>query len=352
MVAHLLVAIHVVTRRTWGERFVVFRRMVLPILPASALMLWSLGIHVTEPHGAMSGFVSLGKAVPFWENGYNLWAEWFWGFTKLSISSVVPCIVLGVLALHAIWNRHPGSPFFSPWALLALAVLYFFLPYTTTNWFHVNSRIIPFLWVAALVRVPEKLPRKMLTLLGVSAALYSLGMGADFVRLDADRAKFTAGMNSVPERSRLLPLVFRHKMTSENTRSLLHAWGFYASAKDTSMPLLFAHSRSFPVMYADPPEPRFNHLLLEAFSANMSTPAFMCDELRSHGIVVDDCRAEWNQRWGEFWKAALPKYDHVLMWEASADAKAMVPPEYRVKLEQGHLTIYERVSSPGAAARR
>ena len=70
----------------------------------------------------------------------------------------------------------------------------------------------------------------------------------------------------VPEGATLLPLVFRSKGTSENTRSLLHAWGYYVVEKQTSAPLLFAHSRSFALMYREPPDTQFNHLVLESFA--------------------------------------------------------------------------------------
>lgn len=346
MVAHLLVAIHIVTRPSWADRLQWARRVIPALAPTTALMLWSLALHFTEPKGAMVGFVEHQKEIGFWELGYNLWAEWFWGFTSLSISSMVPSVVLGVLALVAIWRRHQGAMFFSPLALAALAALYLFLPYSATNWFHVNSRIIPYLWLAALVRIPDRLPKPLLGVLGLSAVLYSAGMGADFVRLERDRAKFTAGMSVVPEHARLLPLVFRHKLTSENTRSLLHAWGFYAEAKETSMPLLFAHSRSFPVMYREPPKARFNHLVLESFASTMSSPHWMCDMMRSAGIYLNDCQGEWKARWGEFWQDSLQEFDHVLLWDATPEAKALVPPVYRVKFEQDRLTIYERVAPP------
>ena len=73
-------------------------------------------------------------------------------------------------------------------------------------------------------------------------------------------AAFTAGIDAVPRGARLMPLVFRAKGVSENSRSLLHAWGFYVVAKDTSAPLLFAHSRSFPVMYREAPPLSLIHI--------------------------------------------------------------------------------------------
>jgi hypothetical protein len=203
--------------------------------------------------------------------------------------------------------------------------------------------------MAFLVRVPERLPKALLATLGVLAVTYSVGMGVDFVRLDQDRAKFTAGIPAVPEGSKLLPLIFSRKLTSENTRSLQHAWGFYAIEKHTSAPLLFAHSRSFPVMYKEPPPPQFNHLVLESFAPMMRNPTWMCDTLRDGGIFVEDCEAAWRERWAEFWARALPAYDHVLMWDATPEARALVPPEYKTVFQQDRLTILERTGPQLAA---
>ncbi len=338
MVVHLLVGLHAATRATWRARFQA-AKLIVPLLPSSALVIAALLSHVMEPTGAMHGFVRFTMQIPPWEMLYNLWAEWLWGFTWLSISSF--CAAAG-LAWIAFTRRRESVTFFEPLAFVVLLVLYASMPYIATNWFHVNSRLIPFLWVAALVRVPERLPRRAVALLTLSAVLYSAGMGIDYVRLEKDRQKFVAGMAAVPQGSTLLPLLFKRQLTSENTRSLLHAWGFYVTEKQTDAPLLFAHSRSFPVMYREPPPPRFNHLVLESFAPSMGSPAWMCGSLRAGGVVVD-CQAEWQRAWNEFWRDAVPRYDHVLMWDPTPEVLALVPPAYRVTFTQDQLVIFERI---------
>jgi hypothetical protein len=335
----LLVAVHVATRRAWRERGDQALALLAPLVPAGALVASSLWVHFTEPVGPMTADVALGRMVPPWELVYNLWAEWTWAFTKLEVATIVPTILL---AAWAALRWRDDVPFFGPVAVAVLLALYVFSPYVATNWFHVNSRFIPFLWLAALVRLPERLPRRVPALLGACAIASSVGMGVDYVRLSRDWARFTAGIGAVPEGARLLPLVFRSKGTSENTRALLHVWGFYVTEKHTSAPLLFTHSRSFPVVYRDAPPARFNHLVLEAFAPSMGSPAFLCDTLRSTGIAIDDCEAEWRARWAEFWRDAEPRYDHVLLWDAPAAARALVPAEYRVVFEQGELTLLAR----------
>lgn len=353
LVVHMLVLIEAVRAPSWKERGAALRSMALPLVPVTALVLFSMFEHLRDNVGPMSAFVHHHKMVPPWELAYNLWAEWFWGFTKLSITSVVPCLLLAFYAAPRLVDPTPSrrtqSPmFFSTAAVLALGLLFCLAPYRVTNWYHVNSRLIPFLWVALLLRVPDRLPKRVMAVLGVAAVLYSAGMGADFVRLDRDRERFTAGIAAVPEGSKLLPLVFRHKGVSDNTRSLLHAWGFYVTEKYTSAPLLFAHSRSFPVMYSVPPAVRFNDLVLENFAATMVTSANFCESTR---VVTDDCLGEYRARWAEFWRDATPLYDHVLLWEPSDEALDRVPAEYSVAFRQSGLVIMQRGAKVRAAQR-
>jgi hypothetical protein len=293
----------------------------------------------------MTGFMDFQKALAPWELIYNLWAEWFWGYTNLSLSSIVPCVVLGVLGVRRLMQRGTGDdagrdapPFFSGWAFLALALLYCFLPYKMTNWFHVNSRLIPYVWIGLLLYLPERLPRPLAGVLVLAGVLYSAGMGVDFVRLDAERQEFSAGLEAVPEGARLLPLVFRHKSASVNTRNLLHMWGYYVAERRTSAPLLFAHSRSFPVSYRTPPPPRFNHLVLESFAPEATTPGVVCKSAARY----DGCEELFASTWGKFYSEAQPQFSHLLLWDPSPEAAAVVPPAYAPIFHRGRLTIYAR----------
>ncbi len=348
LVVHLLLAIEAArpAHGSWKQRFEVLKKMALPLLPVTALVVMSLYEHMRDNGGPMTAFVQHQKMIAPWELVYNLWAEWFWGFTKYSITSIVFAFFLLVLGLM---NRRQSPTFFSPFAVLVLLGLYCCTPYRMTNWYHVNSRLIPFLWLAMLVRVPDKLPKRLLAVLGVSGLLYTAGMGYDFVRLDRDRQSFTAGIQAVPEGARLLPLLFKQKGSSENTRSLLHAWGFYVTEKYTSAPLLFAHSRSFPVMHASPPPVRFNQLVLENWAAMMKTTENFCE---TNTVVVDDCAVEYKKRWAEFWRDATPLFDHVLLWEPTAEAMSLVPDSYKVTYRQGGIVVMARTSTEGPTVAR
>jgi hypothetical protein len=338
LVVMLLVAVHLAATRAWRRpREVV--ALVLPLVPSGCLVAVSLWAQLTEPAGAMQGHVSLDHFVPPWELAYNLWAEWFWAFTWREITTLVPCLALG---LWAIWRSRDDVPFFGPAAFAVLAVLYLFAPYVAGNWFHVGSRFIPFLWLAALVRLPERIPKWLGVLLGASAATYAAGMGVDYVRLSRDWARFAAGTSVVPQGSKLLPLIFRSKGGSENTRNVLHAWGLYVVAKQTSAPLLFAHSRGFPVMYREPPPEQYNHLVLESFAPSMRSPDWLCQILRKEGAIDEDCRAEWERRWATFWHQTEPRFDHILMWDAPDEVMALVPKDYRVVFREAELTVLAR----------
>jgi hypothetical protein len=76
----------------------------------------------------------------------------------------------------------------------------------------------------------------------------------------------------------------------------------------------------------------------------MADPEWMCASLRAGG-VYSDCEEHWRQRWSEFWSAAIPIYDTVLMWDPTPQALTVVPTAYRVKYHADKLWIYERVGA-------
>jgi len=339
LAVHFLIAFEALTKRTWKDRIANLRAMVVPLLPTTALAVLSFVRHLEDAVAPITTATISTKLIAPWELAYNLWAEWFWGYSNLSLSSMVPCLLLAAFAIPRLRSLEPKPAFFSPWALGALALLFCFVPYKMTNWFHVNSRFIPFLWIGLLLYVPARLPRPVVALLGVSALLYTAGMGIDYVRLDRERAEFTAGIDAVPEGAKLMPLMFKHKGVSANTRNLLHMWGYYVVEKKTSAPLLFAHSRSFPLTYADPlPPARFNHLVLEPFAPEAGSPATVC---RS-AARFDDCDTLFAATWKRFYDEATPRYDHLLLWDAPPEAAAAVPAQYERTFARGRLAIYAR----------
>jgi len=56
-------------------------------------------------------------------------------------------------------SRPPSSPL----AFAVLGGLFLFLPYITTNWFHVNSRVMAYLWIRGVFcRLPDQLDVRLL----------------------------------------------------------------------------------------------------------------------------------------------------------------------------------------------
>ena len=83
-----LETIYALTRSSWRERLASLKTLGWPLAPVSSLVVVSVAQHLRDTTGSMSIFVRNTKLVAPWELGYNLWAEWFWSFTKLSMSTI------------------------------------------------------------------------------------------------------------------------------------------------------------------------------------------------------------------------------------------------------------------------
>ncbi len=336
VIVGLLAFIEAVRRAGWQASSRAALALWLPLVPAAALTAWSA---LAQLHGGSGAESSAWILRPPWEQVYNAWALWMWGFSRWSATSLVATVALAAFAVR---GRKSDIRFFSWPAIIVLSALYFFGPYHAANWFCVNARLLPALWMAALLRVPPALPRWLTRALVASAALYALGLGFDYVRLGRDWRRFTAAAAAIPEHAKVLPLVFDRKGSGENTWPMLHAWGLVVVEKHTTAPLLFAHSRSFPVSYRQQPSEQLNQLHLEVFPEGMRDPAALCGELKLRGIVARDCDGLYAQLWRDFWLEAAPLGDYLLVYGASAEAIAQLPRDYAETWREGTLVIYAR----------
>jgi len=173
------------------------------------------------------------------------------------------------------------------------------------------------------------------------ALLFSAATGADYLRLDRDRAEFTAGIDAVPARATLLPLLFRHSKTSAFIASLTHTWGYYTVARDTSAPLVFAAERSYPITYRRFPPPALIAPALDMFARRNATPALVCKALRQVPIGTA-CAAAHRDIWAAFWTEAEPRFTHLLTWAMPSETRALIPDRYRRVYAAGDLEIYAR----------
>jgi len=281
-------------------------RPYAPLVLALGLAAWSVLAEVGRAHAASVHRLSYR---PVWETAYELWAKYAWAFSKAELASLVP---FGVLAWALFRGRHEEVPLLSAPAVAALLVMAFVVPSEMLDWFAVNSRVLPFLYAAALVRAPERVPTPLVAVVAAAGLACSAGLGYDYLRLGREMDAIAAGVDAVPERADLFPCILDPKGSSENTWALANGWGLYVVAKRTSAPLVFAHSPSFPLGYRTPP-PEDEHPLRLAELAQSRSAAARAELAR---IAA---RHAWVLAWGD-------------------DVEP--PPSHALRFERGELRIY------------
>jgi hypothetical protein len=336
-VAGGLAALDVAARPGWRARRAGAVALLLPLAPAGLLALVAAQHHMMK---AAHTTALAGRAFSYlnpWESIAHLWTDASGAFTWWGSATLVPAVLLPWFA----WKqRRSRPPFFSNAAIIVLAAAYFGLPVMLSNWWHLNCRLVPFLWVALALRVPRTLPRPVAFALVACALASSAAAALDYVRLDRDRAEFTAGMDAVPARAPLLPLMFKRSKTSTFTASLTHAWGYYSVAKDTSAPpLVFAVERSYPITYREFPPEVLIPPALDRFAEFQGTPAQVC-KLVGRGPDDAGCNAAWRELWASFWRKAEPRFSYLLTWAMPDEARPMIPARYRRTFAAGALEIY------------
>jgi hypothetical protein len=337
-----LTALHVARRPGWHARLDEARALLLPLVPAGLLALVAAQHHLVKAAhttaAAAPAFVYLNP----WENLAHLWTDVSGAFTRFGSMTIVPAVVLPWFAWR---ERRTERPLLSRAAIVILAVAYVALPIMLSNWWRLNCRLVPFLWIALLLRLPATLPRPVAALLAACALAFSAATGVDYVRLDRDRAEFTAGVGAVPPRATLLPLMFARSKTSTFTDSLAHAWGYYTVARDTSAPLAFAVERTYPITYREFPPRGLIPPALDQFAQRNATPARVCRTL-DRWPVDAQCTAAWRAVWDGFWREAEPRFSHLLVWAMPPEARSLIPASYQQIFADGKLQIFGRRVSP------
>jgi hypothetical protein len=337
----LLVALHAASRATWRDRIAAGLTLLTPLAPAALLSLFAAQHHLFKTAGASTlasgGFAYLNPL----EIVVHFWTDASGALTRWGSMTIVPAILLPWFA----WKqRRVARPFFSTAGLAVLMALYVALPVMISNWWYFHCRFVPFLWAGLALRLPTTLRRPVAGALAACALSASVVMGVDYVRLDRDRAAFTAGLDAVPARATLLPLMFSQRKTSDFTASLTHVWGYYTVLKDTSAPLVFAIERSYPITYREFPPRALIPPALDQFAERNATPALMCKA--QHPPDAAACTAAWRQRWDTFWREAEPRFSHVLTWAMPPEARAMLPAHYRRVFAANQLEIYAHDAPP------
>ena len=342
-----LVALHAARRATWPARVTAGLTLLLPLAPAGILSVLSAQRHLIKTEHSSAAAAAFLYLNP-WETAEHLWLDVSGALTRWGGMTVIPALLLPLFA----WKqRRVARPFLSTPAMAILAAAYFALPVMLSNWNYLNCRLVPFLWAGLALRLPSTLPRPVVVALTACAFSFSVILGVDYLRLDRDRAEFTAGIDAVPEGATLLPLMFKRSKTSHYTASLTHAWGYYTVAKDTSAPLVFGVERSYPITYREFPPRKLIPPALDRFAERYGTPAQVCKMLGQFPVDAA-CTAAWRELWLGFWKEAEPRFSHVLTLAISPEARSMIPGRFHRVFAAGELEIYARETSAAAATTR
>jgi hypothetical protein len=342
VVAVGLVGLEIMTRPTWRARIAASLTLLSPLVPVGVLLAVTALHHLVKAEGSTASAASDFVYLPPWELIAHTWLDASGALTRWGSMTIVPALLLPYFAWK---HRQTAWPFFSNLAMAILAVAYLGLPFMLSNWWHLNCRLVPFLWAGAALRMPTALPKWVAVVLAASALSFSAVLGFDYIRLDRDRAAFTAGLDAVPERATLLPLLFKHGRTSDFTASLTHAWAYYVVAKNTSAPLVFAVERSYPITYRSFPPAALIPPALDRFAELRGTPAQVCKTV-SHRHGDEDCTRAWREQWSDFWREAEPRFSHLLTWAIPPEARAIIPQSYRRTFAADDLEIYARQPAP------
>jgi hypothetical protein len=338
MVVGGLVALHAASRAGWRDRIASALALLPPLLPAALLSLVAARQHLVKAERATTKAAGTFSYLNPWEIAAHLWTDVSGALTRWGGMTILPALLLAWLG----WKqRKAPRPFFSPLAIAILLAGYVALPEMISNWHYLNCRLVPFLWAGLLVRLPDRLPRPAAIALAACALLFSVATGVDYVRLDHDRAQFTAGIDAVPRRATLLPLLFKQRKTSDFNASLTHVWGYYTVARDTSAPLVFGVERSYPITYREFPPRVLIPPALYRFAELGATPTKVCKQLRQAAPDAA-CAALWRDLWAAFWTEAEPRFSHLLTWAMPPEARPIIPARYRRVFAEGELEIYAR----------
>ncbi len=261
----------------------------------------------------------------------------YWG-----LASLVPALIL--LVVVALRRRQQGPQLLSNVALAGLTAGYVCTPtFMLPTWGYINTRFLPFLWLALLVRAPEKLSRKLAALLVCAGIAGSAGNGLAMLKMDGDLAEFCSGVPFVARGARLLPLLFSVQSPSDNIEPILHAWGYYAIERGTSADLLWASRNVDAVQYRVLPPPRFHHDVIQNMPREMATAKEWCATLlREAATVPEDCDRAWTTEWQSYLTSAEKRYTSVLVWDAPKPVLALIEQHFRIVHQQGRLVIGQR----------
>jgi hypothetical protein len=318
-------------------------RVVFSLLPAAIVVALGAGLAPAVDGAAArlaafakTEWMGLPQLLKMGFRNYVLGSS-YWG-----LASLVPALFLLVVVARRGAKQNP--PFLSAGAMVGLSAGYVFTPtFMLPTWGYINTRFLPFLWLALLVRAPETLSRKAIGLLVCAGIAGSAGNGLALLRMDGDLAEFCSGVPFVERGARLLPLLFSVQSPSDNIEPILHAWGYYAIERGTSADLLWASRSVDAVQYRRLPPPRFHHDVIQNMPREMATAEEWCATLlREAATVPEDCGRAWAEEWQSYLTSAEKRYTQVLVWDAPKPVLALIEQHFPMVHRQGRLVIGQR----------
>jgi hypothetical protein len=337
----LLVAVRVLTASSMQARIARFRVLVPPLVPVTGLVFATMASHMlvkSQPMG--SPHDDSYSSVPWLL--YDVWAHYLYVFSEVTATSLVLGLALMFLALRRA-KLDLGLLSWPGWVLLV--ALYAFTPSVAFDWAFLGTRFLPYIWFAALLRVPEQLPRWAYRGAVALAALFVVGLNIDVIKASQDHAEIVSGTSAVPQGAKLLPLMFRTRKWAKNTWSLDSTSGYYVYLKHTTAFDVWATNNSMPIVRKSLPHPRFDRCVLRRFLLTDTVSSFCADEKR-RGLPnsQETCKANYAAAWAGLWADVNTEYTHVLMFAPPEDVLRTVPANYKQIFQNGDLRIFERTA--------
>ncbi len=326
-------------------RFERIRVLAPPLIPSALLAFYIFSQHVAVTGKEMDTpeYSTLGWSL------YNLWGQFFYGFTEATAVSLVPAAVLGALAFVR-WRSPDARTITSALPFVALVAMYMLGPYVAFDANYIAPRFVPFFWALALVRIPsswttaDTMAKKLLpALLYACAAIYVAGMSYDMLRLARELDDYEAGASVIPDGARLLQMNFNPRPTSKNTFTLGTAWGLYVLDRHASAIDAWANVPSMPIVYKTVPPKQLDPMMRLRFIKNAATKDGYCGARRWNGFYSGNCELMWAEEWSGFWRDVSPGFDYLLFWDPPGDVLTTIPPTFHEVLRRDRLHIYERL---------
>ncbi|MFO0667093.1 MAG: hypothetical protein U0174_24285 [Polyangiaceae bacterium] len=312
-------------------------RLLLPLVPGLSLVAYTIFAHA---HGAsehsQSADASWNQFRDIASMLYEFWAFWMMQISPLTGVTIVLALVLGY---YAIRRARLDVPFLSSPAVLLLLALYVFLPECLPGFGYVGQRIIPILWAAILVRIPERMPRLVTTVCALCSIAWSLGSAVELVRAERDLAQFTSAAPFIPENARLLTLNFEPRLSAKNTFSLLHASGMYVVLKHVNAQDVWADSPTMPIYRPGDMSPLDDPSYMQRLTASANSMKGFCKVQKRLGLAGQPCADAWASTWSEVWRLASDEKDYVLLWGATDEVRAGAPRSWEVVHTDGPLVL-------------